>query len=111
MDGSSSYNWQIKATGVRCFIDLQLLTGVDPYFTPAGGRPGVRAGRLFVEPTANGGSPVAAGDHIVITRGPKGTFKIEQIIDEVWTPEALHHFEYGVTEVAPQIARKEVSQP
>lgn len=110
VDGASNYNWTNVKEDVRCFVDLAPLTGVNPYFTPEGGRPSQRAGVLFVSPELNGDCPVISGDVIVTTRGPKGTFKIENILDEVWNPHRLHHYEIGITEVAPQIARKQVSQ-
>lgn len=110
VDGSSNYVWRDVKADVRCFIDLSPLTNVNPYYTPEGGRPSQRAGTIFVEPESNGDCPLISGDVVVTTRGPKGTFKIENILDEVWTASKLHHYEIGITEVAPQIARKQVSQ-
>lgn len=110
-DGSSSYQWSERIKDVRCFVDLAPLTGVDPYYHPQSGRPTNRAGKLFVQPLRNGDSPVRSGDTIVVTKGPSGTFKVENIIDEIWTPHKRHHWEYGITEVAPQLARKQVSNP
>lgn len=105
-DGASSYVFEIKIPDLRCFLDLKALTEVDPYFVPAAGRPTERAGTLFVLPKTDGSCPVKPGDSITITRGPSGTFEINNMIDEIWTPHRLHHYEIGCTEVAPQIARK-----
>ena len=110
-DGASNYVWSNVKSDVWCFVDLVPLNSANPYYTPEGGRPSQRAGVIFVEPEANGDCPVISGDVIVTTKGPRGTFKIENILDEVWTPHKLHHYEIGITEVAPQIARKQVSQP
>lgn len=109
-DGASSYVWIVRLTDVKCRIDLQPLASRDPYFTPEGGRPTERAGMMFFLPNEDDACPVKSGDTIVMTKGPKGTFQIENIIDEIWNGHRLHHFEVGVTEVAPQIARKQVSQ-
>lgn len=110
VDGASTYEWVIKIPELRCFVDLELLSSVDPYFTPAGGRPTERGGKLFVKPLVDGSCPVKAGDTFRVTQGPAGTFKIQNQIDEIWTPHRLHHYELGILEVAPQIARKQVSQ-
>lgn len=109
-DGSSNWVLSDHATEVQCFVDLAPLTQVNPYYAPEGGRPTQRAGKVFFAPLANGDCPVISGDFILVTKGPPGTFRIEAIMDDIWKPSKRHHYEIGVTEVAPQIARSQVSR-
>jgi hypothetical protein len=101
-DGSPVTVWQQKATDIRCFLDLSFIRkGKDPYWSESAGRPTDRTGVLFLM----GDAQIKAGDRIIMTRGPSGSFSIEGAIDETWTPSARHHLEVGVKEVATQLAR------
>lgn len=106
-DGSPVMTWNVKATDVRCYLDLNFIRkGKDPMWTPEGGRPADRSGVLFLL----GDAPVKSGDHILMTKGPAGTFSLEGAFDEAWQPSKRHHIEIGVVEVAAQLSRGMFSQ-
>jgi len=107
-DGSVTYDWAVVATNVRCFLDLSLIRkGKDPQWAEAAGRPGDRTGVIFFLP----GQTIKASQRIRMLRGPRGMFKVQSAIDEIWSPDKEHHSEVGVVEVATALTRKEDSQP
>lgn len=101
-NGMPIHQWVEVATNVRCFVDLNFVRlGKDPTWTPEAGRPSDRSGVAFFL----GKAPIKNGDHIVMTRGPSGTFSLEAAIDEAWQPRKKHHLEVSIKEVPAQISR------
>lgn len=100
--GVPQSNWTTVATNIRCFLDLNFIRkGKDPIWTPEAGRSADRSGVLFLDAKA----PIQSGMRVRVTKGPSGTFLIEGAIDPAWRPQALHHYEVGVTEVPSQISK------
>lgn len=107
-DGSVTYNWVEVATNVRCFLDLNFIRkGKDMMWMEAAGRPQDRSGVIFFGPKQD----IKASYRIKMTKGPSGTFKVEGALDEAWTPDAEHHLEIGVMEVATVLTRGSEVQP
>lgn len=84
-----------------CFLDLFLVRkGMDPVWTPEAGRGADRNGVLFCQSDV----PITAASRVLMVKGPSGTFAADMSVDEAWKPEALHHLEIHVGEVAQQLA-------
>ena len=80
---------------IRCFLDLSK-SADDPLWTVEQGRAADRRGRLFCESSA----PLKANSRLLMTKGPVGTFAVQQAIEEAHTPTSFHHLEVAVVEVA-----------
>lgn len=98
--------WQTVpgADRVRCFLDLFFIRpGKDPVWNPDTGRASNRAGVLFVKASTD----LVPGNRIKMLVGPSGTFLIDKVIDEAWSPKKptrRHHIEVYVTEVDRALA-------
>jgi hypothetical protein len=103
VNGMPVAQWQTVQRNVSCFVDLQFISKQKTMmWTPEAGRPADRFGVTFFKRTAT----VKSGDRIKVTKGPIGTFAIEEQVDEARTPRRLHHLELTVKEVAAQLNRK-----
>lgn len=98
VDGLVTQTWAIIAGGsnVRCFLDLNYIrAGRDPVWTEDSKTAQNRSGILFLPPKIL----AQPGDRIQMVKGPTGVFKIENSVDEAWTPTHRHHQELYVIEV------------
>jgi len=102
VDGIPAMDWRTVSTGEHCRVDLSFIrSGKDPQWTPEAGRPADRTGVLYVMPA----SKAKVGDRLVFTLGPRGTFLVEGVFEEILGRKGtVDHLEIGIREVAPAIA-------
>lgn len=103
-DGVPTYAWEAVARR-KCRIDTQFVAGNRgaPMIIEAGRVPD-RVGTAWF--SAGDLAVLRPGDRIRCVAGPiTGTFSLDELPDQCGDFSGLHHLEFGIKEVAQQIAQ------